>query len=123
MTASFGLTLRRLRESRGITQKALATRLGVCAQYVSAVETGSKPFLSAARVARVGSILKLTECEIGELQTSQFDGARKLAVGGRCSTRQFEFAAFVAQCAHRLREGKIADLESRIRKSLVTSSR
>jgi transcriptional regulator with XRE-family HTH domain len=101
-----------------MTQMKLAKRLGVCAQYVSSIENGHKPFLSAPRVNRVAAILDLTAQELRELESRRFDGARRLMVTGRCSTKQFEFAALVASVAHRVSESHLRDLTALIRRAI-----
>ncbi len=118
MVTQFGKTLRRLRMARDITQKALAKRLGVCSQYISSVETGHKPFLSAQRATRLADILELTARERNELMGRRLDGARALRIGGRCTTAQYRFADLVARNAHRISEDNLATLESQVRRFL-----
>jgi transcriptional regulator with XRE-family HTH domain len=115
---SFGTILRRLRTSRGVSQSALARRLGVCPQYISAVETGEKPFLSADRVSRLADLLELTARERKELMGRRLDGARQLRIGGECTTAQFQFADLVARNAHRISEDQLAILASQVRRLL-----
>lgn len=118
MPTHFGKTLRRLRMSRDVTQIALAKRLGVCPQYVSSVETGNKPFLSADRVSRLVDILELTARERKELIGRRLDGARQLRIGGQCTTAQYQFADLVARNAHRISEEDLPVLASRVRQLL-----
>jgi transcriptional regulator with XRE-family HTH domain len=102
-----------------MTQKTLSRDLGVSSQYISSVETGHKPFLSESRVRRVAAILRLTAKERAELESHRLDGARQLHVAGRCTTRQYEFAALVARSAHKIRERDLPTLKTVLRKIIA----
>jgi transcriptional regulator with XRE-family HTH domain len=67
MTTPFGEALRRLREERGVTQKAMALALGVTPAYLSALEHGKRGRPTFAFVQRVTGYFHIIWDEAEEL--------------------------------------------------------
>lgn len=71
-----GRTIRRLRQERGLTQAALATKLGISASYLNLIEHDERPVTASL-------LIKLTrQLEVG-LEALAGDEERTLAVGLR----------------------------------------
>ena len=66
----FGERLRRLREAAGFTQEELASRAGLTAKAVSALERGERKRPYPHTVRSLGEALGLTEGERGDLQSA-----------------------------------------------------
>lgn len=75
-----GSYLRERRESRGLSQRQLASLLGVDPTYLCHVERGRKRFLGKKLMAKIVSHLNLTEDEQHTLQDLREIAVGKLAV-------------------------------------------
>ena len=71
-----GRTVRRLRTERGLSQQALATRLGISASYLNMIEHDQRA-VTASLLIKLGEILRV---DLGELSGTQ---ERQLEVGLR----------------------------------------
>src|SRR6202789_4610165 len=71
-----GRTVRRLRAERGLSQQALATRLGISASYLNLIEHDQRA-VTASLLIKLGETLRV---DLGELSGSQ---ERQLQVGLR----------------------------------------
>jgi transcriptional regulator with XRE-family HTH domain len=69
--SDFGIELRRLRISRGVSQEALANAIKVNPRHVSAIECGHKRALSPAHYRRVATFLSLSTKELEELHRAR----------------------------------------------------
>lgn len=67
MSPFLGTYIASLRESRRLTQRQLAERLGVGAGYLSQIERGRRHYLGREMVARLEMALRLTEGELTRL--------------------------------------------------------
>lgn len=67
MTTPFGETMRRLREQRGVTQKQMATAIGVSPAYLSALEHGHRGKPSFDFLQRVAGYFNIIWDEAEEL--------------------------------------------------------
>jgi transcriptional regulator with XRE-family HTH domain len=68
---TFAVTLRKLRESHGISQSQLATALRLKAAQISGVETGQKPVLATTHFLKLRKALHLTPKELVELRRAR----------------------------------------------------
>ena len=59
MTQSFGITLRELRRSKGISQRELAEKVGVDFSYISKVENDRLPPPAADTIVRICDVLEV----------------------------------------------------------------
>ena len=71
-----GRTVRRLRTERGLSQQALATRLGISASYLNLIEHDQRA-VTASLLIKLGETLRV---DLGELSGTQ---ERQLEVGLR----------------------------------------
>lgn len=64
MPTRLGVMLKRVRESRGLTQEQLARKVGVSDAYISMLESGAKQNPSLPLLKRLAKALKV---KVGEL--------------------------------------------------------
>lgn len=88
----YGMTLRRLRESRGIDQKALAEKLSIGRSYLSRVELGSKPPLTVELMRDLVRVLSLTVEEKRQLAEAQAVSATRFQLPDGLTPMQVELA-------------------------------
>lgn len=77
---NMGSFLRGLRESRGLSQRELASRLGVDPTYLCHLERGRKRFLGKKMMNKIVGHLSLTETEQQQLQDLREIAAGRLTV-------------------------------------------
>lgn len=86
----FGEALRKARVGRGFTLRAVAERIGVSITYLSDVERGERPPLSAERIGAVAAALSIrpdellavagtTDAEVARLRADVDDLRQQLA--------------------------------------------
>ena len=64
---TFGEYLAQLREKKDVTLRELARQLGISAPFLSDVEKGRKPPLTAERLEKLAEVLHLTKEETDEM--------------------------------------------------------
>lgn len=111
----FGHALRRLRAGRGITQKQMATELGVSPAYLSALEHGHRGAPNWEFVQKVIGYFNIIWDEAEHLQhLADLSDPRVVIDTSGLSTEATLLANTLARSIRRLDETAIADLNRRI---------
>lgn len=76
----FGARLRKLRAERGISQKEMASAIGVSAAYLSALEHGHRGVPAWSLLHRIIEYLNVIWDEADELQRLAFQSAPKVTI-------------------------------------------
>lgn len=93
----FGLRVRELRAERGLTQKQMASDLGVSAAYLSALEKGNRGAPSWEFVQRIITYFNIIWDDAEELQTLALSSHPRVVVDTTAlSIEATEFANIVA---------------------------
>ena len=112
----FGAKLRALRAERGISQKAMASSLGVSSAYLSALEHGRRGVPNWALVQKVIGYFNVIWDEAEELQRlATISDPRVVIDTSGLSAEATELANLLAERIRALPEGEIAEILARLR--------
>lgn len=100
MEKSFGQTLQELRRAAGLSQRELATEVGVDFSYISKVENDRLPPPSADTVVKICKVLKLPPDELLALTGKVTSDVREM-LGTSSAAQQFIRQAQEMKLTHR----------------------
>jgi len=107
-----GKYLRFLRESRGLTQRQLASQLGIDPTYLCHIECGRKRYLGKKMKQKLDEELGLTDNEMRKLQELREIASGKLAVPVEITTEVASMLRILAEasCQMSVREMVMAKM-------------
>jgi transcriptional regulator with XRE-family HTH domain len=116
---TFGTVLRRMRQAKGLTQRAIARAIGMDFSYFSRLETGRFNSLPTREtIEKIAAAMSCTDEETAEL----------LAAAGRISVEMQERPALrrlyrtAAQLSHASLEALLAEAEERLQRQQAAQS-
>ena len=112
----FGVRLRELRAERGITQKRMASEIGVSAAYLSALEHGHRGVPSWPLLQRIIACLNIIWDDADELQRLAMQSAPKVTIDtSGMDPAATELANLLGQSIGKLSHDDLEHLSHRLR--------
>jgi transcriptional regulator with XRE-family HTH domain len=120
----FGLKLRELRRAKGVSQKDMASALGVSAAYLSGLEHGRRSKPTWAMVQKIIGFFNIIWDEAEELERlAETSRPRVVIETSGLSARATEFANLLSQTISQLGENDIEALALTLTAALARAKR
>lgn len=100
----FGVSLRSLRDDRGLNQTAFAGLVALDAKSLSAIETGRRPPPDIEVIRSWGVVLGLTAIELSDLEESALDSPYVIRLPRTLPPRELRLVHHIARAVVHLKQ-------------------